>query len=371
MTCMRVMLHAAALGALLAAPVAQAQPAPAGKGVVVVQATRVPRAVARLIDGMLREKLQAAGSTPISADAVTSMQAMLKLPRRRRAEDWIKLGRSLIADRVLVASLNSTAGKIRTEVTLYTLTTEVALSRSATVAAAELLATTGRLAEQVLGSTPASAPASAPAPSAAAPASQPASAPSVVPPAAPVIAPSAAATPPPSRTPAPVAGTPPVADTPPVVRKRPRGPNPLRPTLTFGLHSYYLFSEARGGPMLELELGLMRNNYRGGMVFRSYFGDQNSYLVGGRFEGGPRWGRFRLSFGLDIGFIFTPDVGDNVDLVLFSARLVSGMFQWKHLALLINAFSLDLYMVPADQSPTQEVESLGGFTSGVSIAAYF
>lgn len=371
MTCARTLLQATSLCALLTAPVAHAQTAPAGKGVVVVQAKGVPQAVARLIDGMLREKLQAAGSTPIAADAVTSMQAMLKLPRRRRAEDWIKLGRSLIADRVLVASLNSAAGKIRAEVTLYTLATEVALSRSTTISASELLATTSRLAEEVLGSTRASAPASAPAPvpAASAPASQPASAPAVVAPAAPVVSPRVVATPAPA--PARTAAPAPLPATPPVVHKPPRHPNPLRPTLALGLHSYYLFKKARGGPMLEIELGFMRKNYLGGMVFRTYFGETTSYLLGGRFEGGPRWGRFRLSFGFDIGLIFTPDVGRNVDLTLISARLIGGIFQWKHLALIINAFSLDLYLVPADKTIGQEIRALGGFNSGASLAVYF
>ena len=374
MTRARVALScAAALVALLDLPAARAQTAPGGKGVVIVQATRVPRAVAGLVDTTLRDRLQAAGSTPIAADAVASMRTMLRLPRRPGAQDWFRLGRGLLADRVLVASLGPAAGKIRVEVTLYTVTSEETLGRSATVAADELLATMARLADETLGVMPAPASAPTPAPPASAPAAPPASAPAVVAPAPPAAPPRvAAAAPPPPPAPAPAVLAPaPVASTPLVVSRPLPRPNPFHPTLALGLRSYYLFEEGRGGPMLDLELGFMRNNYRMGMLFRTYFGDKDSYLFGARFEGGPRWGRFRLSFGVDFGFIVTPDVGDDLDMALFSARLISGMLQWSHLALVVDVFSLDLYLIPADPTIDRDVQALGGFNSGASLVAYF
>lgn len=89
-----------------------------------------------------------------------------------------------------------------------------------------------------------------------------------------------------------------------------------------------------------------------------------------RFEGGPRWGKFRLSLGVDFGFIFTPDRGSSVDMITLSAGLAGLTYQIWHVELHLNAFNLDLYLVPTDAVGNKEIEAWVGFNSGFS-AAFF
>lgn len=122
---------------------------------------------------------------------------------------------------------------------------------------------------------------------------------------------------------------------------------------------------------MDLEMSMMRRLYRTGLVFRTYFGDSKSYFLGWRLEGGPRWGRYGWNIGFDAGFIAIPDVGPKMDMMLFSARLLSGMVRWNHVALIVDAFALDFYIVPANKEINREVQGIIGFNWGLSVAGYF
>ncbi len=69
--------------------------------------------------------------------------------------------------------------------------------------------------------------------------------------------------------------------------------------------------------------------------------------------------------------LIIPGVGPALDMALFSARLLSGIVKWRHVALMVNAFTLDLYLVAADKEANREVGGLIGFNWGISVAGCF
>jgi hypothetical protein len=366
-----------ALSIALLPGIAAAQTAPCKVVILPVEARRIPRAVVKLSNQQLRSKvLELTRCELVDDKATAAMRAMLKLPRRPKGADWVQLGQSLMADRVLVTRLTAVRGEIRIEIFHHHVATAAETRKAEAVPVARLLATLLRLAGEAVVLKTASAPPTAAAPAtmpasaptslptlAAAPASQPASAPTQ-PPAAPPPAPKAAISQPPARPEASV-----TASTETTVRPRP--PDGFRPMAAAGLRAFYLFGEGRGGPALDLELGARKHNYRAGLLFRTYFGDRTNYLIGGRVEGGPRWGRFRLSLGVDLGFLFVPDNADDLDMLVASAHAIGVVIEWRFLMLHIDAFTLDFYLIPAKPELGQEVSAMAGFSSGVSAAFYF
>jgi len=257
-------------------PSTQQRPSAKKTMVVVVESTRVPRGVVKFVETALRNKVQSLGWTPIDPGAVASMRTMLKFPARPTSADWQRLGRSLLAERVLTATLIMTRRVVRVEVTTHTVGSKVATSRSASVTATELLATVLEVTSAVLGPAvvtpgPSSAPSVMPK---SAPASRPrepaaaASTPSTRPtkqsaplPATPLpqvakVAPAQAAPAPAQAAPAPAKTAP--AQTAPAPAKTASKQTQKRrkksglSTFAVGLRNYYLFDEGRGGPMLDV-----------------------------------------------------------------------------------------------------------------------
>lgn len=123
--------------------------------------------------------------------------------------------------------------------------------------------------------------------------------------------------------------------------------------------------------MLDVELGALDRLYRITLLFRTYFGDTSSYLLGGRAEIGPRWGNLRLSFGADMGLLFVPDTVDNIDMLVFNLHLAGLVVEWSHVLVHLDAFALDFYVIPANTELDRDIEGLFGLSSGVSVAVHF
>ncbi|MBK8481766.1 MAG: hypothetical protein IPL40_11395 [Proteobacteria bacterium] len=379
----------------LATEAAAAEPAAGACSAALLEpeARGVPSAVALLADGRIRQELASAGCPAVDRASVAAMRQMLGLQASLAPHEILQLGRSLMVGAILALKLEGAKGQVAVELSAYAPTTGAARHRSARVPAAELLPTIVALAAELARpaadsattnepvaervATPASAPSTAPsaapasAPSTApstAPASAPSTAPSTVPstaPAAPPTTAGAAAAPAPVPTPTPTAPAPGA----PLIIKRAPAPTPLF-TVGVDLQTYYLFGEARGGPIVGLEVGSGTRRFQGAFLFRVYPGDATGYLLGGRLEGRPGWGRFRLVFGAELGFVLVPGNQDNIDLLLLGLEPLGVALEWQHLRLSAKLLGTDVYLVPADLSAGRSAEALYGLSHGLSLTVF-
>ena len=115
----------------------------------------------------------------------------------------------------------------------------------------------------------------------------------------------------------------------------------------------------------------MADYYHWGVFFRPDFGDTNGYAVGIRAEAGPRIGPIRLTFGAGLGLMFIPDTEDALDAMTLSVQLVGVVYQWKHLVVQAEAFTLDFHVLPGDANTKRDPELQMGFSSGLSVGARF
>lgn len=376
--------------------------APCTSALLDPEASGVPVPVVALAEARVRDQLAAAGCPTVDRATVLAMRKMLGLRGVLTPAQILQLGKSLLVRSVLLLELQGLKTQIALELSAYAPATGDAQHRSARVPASELLAKVVELAAELAPSDPepepagtASAAGATDAPalgsSAAAVPAAPPTAPVVTP--APVSEPSAAIsgvapsttvsgpTPTPTPTPqvapptpiaAPAAApapTPAPAPPPPLVVKR--APSTEQLVLAaVALQAYYMFGQSRGGPALELELGSGSRRFHGSGLFRVYPGDATGYLLGGRLEGRPGWGRLRLVLGGELGLIFVPGNDATIDMVLLGVQPLGVSIEWKHLRITARVLGLDVYLVPANQSVDGEVESIYGLSHGVSLAVF-
>jgi hypothetical protein len=169
-----------------------------------------------------------------------------------------------------------------------------------------------------------------------------------------------------ARSPSPA---PPPPLPPPTPIADPLGRNTIRFEMGAAARVFFLFPTGRIGPALEIDAGILQHVLRTALLFRAYIGDKASYLFGGRFDAGPRWGRARLSLGLDLGFLFTPDTTENLDMVILGVRLAGVVIQFSHVAITGDAFSLDFYVTPGTSKRDAKVEV--GCSAGIGLAFFF
>jgi len=359
------------------------------KGVLLKPRTRgVPAGLRPVADAALRKALAATDCELSTQDAVDVMWGVLSLPRDAGAKDLLRLGRGLMARWVIVPALSAEDGKIRVVVASYyiasgqgTVTQQVVVPEQTLPALTAMCLKLAAQAPsgQVATPPPLTAPAP-PVPGADQP--QPTPGPPAQAPTPEPVFSRPADEPPPLPPPAPPRQAPPPVppeDARPRARPAPRprpgvsagaSPDPYggRAHLMAGagLKLFHVFSSQRVGPALEVELGLLRRNYRLGGLYRAYFGDTTAHMIGFRFEGGPRWGRFRLSLGADAGLVFQPDQGNRLDMVAINATLAAAAVQLWKLELQLTAFCLDVYVVPGNNTTGRELEAWVGFNSGLS-----
>jgi hypothetical protein len=329
--------------------------------VVPVAATRrVATPIAKLLEAQLRGRLVQRGCELAPDKAVTAMRTMLRVPRRPQSQDWVRLGKAMVADLVVATTLVDDGSEVRVEVVVCRPASGETLNRASTVAPDALLVTASRLFEELVPPPPP--------PAASRPASAPASQPAMPPP--PPVQPRRPPPPPVPAAPPPPVVQPP-SPPPPLAVKRASRPSGQHLMLAAGVRLVTFFGLERIGPALDLELGGIAEYFHWGVCFRPSFGDVNGYTVGARIEGGPHLGPIRLTFGVGMGLTMIPDTADDVDLVTFSFQLVGLVYQWKHLVLAAEVFTLDLNLIPADLTINRDVELVWGFSSGLSVGVRF
>ena len=363
--------------------------------------TGIPAGVALLAGTTVREVLTARGCAVVDDVVVDAMWKLLELRPAATTRDLQKLGRSLQADWVMLPALTREEQGLRVELWALMVTPLKVVRKTRAAPVEQLFPTLTGLTGLALDA----AAEKAPSPASPGAGTEP-------PPAEPTVA---AATPPPGPAQAPATShlaapasepTTPASDVPPPLRRakggrptpRPaavsQGPHPQsslsnrgaaaelvataddpysRPRLmaASGLRVFHVFGSAQVGPAMEVELGMLRKNYRLGALYRAYFGETTSHFAGMRFEGGPRWGRLRLSLGADLGLVFTPNQGPSVDMLTIGLALAGLTVQVWRVELHLSAFNLDIYVVPQDALGNTDVEAWAGFNSGLSAAFFF
>jgi hypothetical protein len=306
----------------------------------------------------LAEKLTRRGCQLVEAKAVASMKRMLRLPRQPQAADWARLGKALLAEMVVAGALNASPAGVQIELVSCVVSSGQAVNRSSTVPAADALSTLLRLADEVLP----------PPPPTSVPASAPASQPTPTPTPTPVVR-RPPPRPPPSRR--GEISPPPAAPAPaPRLTARPPSKGPFFLAAT-GVRLFHFFDTHRTGPALDVEVGSLGQYFRWGFFFRSFFGDNTGYMIGGRFDVGPRIGPLRLTFGAGLGLLGVPNVGETLDLMVFNLHLVGAVLQLGHVALLLDAFTLDFNVIPGDVQANRDPELMLGFSSGLTVGVFF
>jgi hypothetical protein len=326
--------------------------------VLPVRAAGVPPSLVALADASLGRAAASAGACALVAPAaVADMTRMLKVPAEPGDADLSRLAGALMAGWALTGELAAEGEQIRVRVAGCT-PTGGCVSQSSTVPAAQMLPTLERLVAEVLRSSASSQPAAASQPtSRSVAASRPVT-----------TSPPAATSPPVARQPARPAQTAAPAAVPPQPppKRATRRRRDIRALVAAGVRGYYLKSWDRAGPLTELELGASSKIYRAGLLLRAYFGDRTGYYLGGRGELGPRIGPVRLSFGADFGFLFIPDTIDAVDMMVLNLHPAGVVTRLGPVVLHLDAFSFDIYVVPAAPEIGRDPEALYGFSAGLT-----